>query len=160
MESKIVSVETSSSSASIERHLGYWLRRVSNQVSATFAKALQERGLSVAEWVVLSQVHDRPGVKPGEVADALGMTRGAISKVLDKLEEKGWVTRRTLPEDQRVQLLSLTRQGRRLLPQLVEIADRNDSHFFACLDDAERVRLWEVLRKLTEFHGMRATPIE
>lgn len=148
------------SSASLEKHLGYWLRRVSNQVSSAFARALQERGLSVAEWVVLCVVRDRPGVKPGELADDLGLTRGAISKVLDKLEGKSWVVRGSAADDQRVQLLSLTRQGRRLLPQLEEIADRNDEQFFACLDEAERKRLWQVLRKLTASHGMRDVAME
>jgi hypothetical protein len=41
--------------AKLENHLGYWLRLVSKQISAAFARALQERGLSVAEWVALLQ---------------------------------------------------------------------------------------------------------
>lgn len=160
MESIVVSIETSSAGVGLERHLGYWLRRVSNQVSGVFARALQGRGLSVAEWVVLSAVGDRPGVKPGELAEALGLTRGAISKVLDKLEGKGWVERGSAAEDQRVQLLSLTRPGRRLLPQLEAIADSNDGAFFACLSERERAGLWQVLRKLTAVHGMRGVPLE
>jgi len=35
--------------SALEVHFGYWLRRVSNHVSGTFAKALQERQVSVAE---------------------------------------------------------------------------------------------------------------
>lgn len=42
-------MERIAAGAGLERHLGYWLRRVSNQVSGAFARALQERGLSVAE---------------------------------------------------------------------------------------------------------------
>jgi len=160
MESNIVSMETSLPSVGLERHLGYWLRRVSNQVSGAFAKALQERGLSVAEWVVLCAVRERPGVKPGELADALGLTRGAISKVVDKVEGKGWVERGSVAADQRMQVLSLTRRGRRLLPQLEEIADSNDGEFFACLSERERAGLWQVLRKLTAAHGMRDVPME
>lgn len=153
----MVSMETS---LGLERHLGYWLRRVSNQVSGGFARALGERGMSVAEWVVLCTVRDRPGVKPGELAEALGLTRGAISKVLDKVEGKGLVARGGVAEDQRVQVLSLTRAGRRLLPQLEEIADRNDEQFFGCLEQAEREQLWQVLRKLTAAHGMRDVAME
>ena len=90
--------------------------------------------MSVAEWFVLSYIRERPETKPGEVASALGLTRGAVSKVLDKLEKKGWITRTVMAEDNRAQLLSLTPQGRRILPVLAKIADRNDEHFFGCLD--------------------------
>ena len=115
--------------SALEVHLGYWLRRVSNHVSGTFAKALQERQVSVAEWVVLSHVDEHPEIRPAELAETIGLTRGAISKVLDKLEDKKWLTRKTLEADNRGQLLYLTQQGRRILPELRKIADRNDRRF-------------------------------
>ena len=45
--------------AGLETHLGYWLRRVSNHVSGAFARALQQRNVSVAEWVVLVEIEQR-----------------------------------------------------------------------------------------------------
>lgn len=147
-------------SPGLEAHLGYWLRRVSNHISAAFARSLQEQHVSVAEWVVLSEVADRPEVRPAELADRLGLTRGAVSKVLDKLERKKWITRQTMADDNRVQLLSLTRQGQRVRPQLAEIADRNDERFFGCLDTKEQETLRRLLRKLIEVHHIRDVPVE
>lgn len=144
----------------LELHLGYWLRRVSNHVSGAFARALQTRHTSVAEWVMLRHLQERPGITSGDLAEALALTRGAVSKVIDKLEAKNWITRSAKPEDNRVQLLSLTRQGRRILPQLAEIADQNDQQFFDCLDDDERGALRRLLGKLAEFHQIRNVPIE
>ncbi len=108
MENIIVSMETTlrRRAPDLERHLGYWLRRVSNHVSGAFAKALQARHTSVAEWVVLCRVQERPGITPGELAEALALTRGAVSKIIDKLEAKNWIARSAKPEDSRVQLLS------------------------------------------------------
>ena len=146
--------------SALEVHLGYWLRRVSNQVSGTFAKALQERQVSVAEWVVLSQVEEHPEIRPAELAETIGLTRGAISKVLEKLENKKWLTRKTLEADNRGQLLYLTQQGRRILPELREIADRNDRRFFDCLNTKERAMLGQVLRKLTASNEIRDVPVE
>lgn len=144
----------------LELHLGYWLRRVSNHVSGAFARALQTRHTSVAEWVVLCHVQDRPGITPGALAEALDLTRGAVSKVIDKLEAKNWIARAAKPEDSRVLLLSLTRQGSRVLPQLAEIADRNDREFFDGLSAGERATLRRLLGKLAEFHQIRDVPIE
>ena len=144
----------------LELHLGYWLRRVSNQVSGEFARALQARHTSVAEWVVLCRVRERPGITPGELAEALALTRGAVSKVIDKLEAKNWITGSTKPEDNRVQLLFLTRQGSRVLPELAKIADRNDQTFFAVLEADERATLRRLLSKLADLHHIGAVPIE
>lgn len=144
----------------LEDHLGYWLRRVSNHVSAAFARALQHHRVSVAEWVVLGQIAARPEVRPAELADRLGLTRGAVSKVLDKLEDKKWIKRRSLPADHRVQLLLLTRPGQRVLPRLAAIAGRNDERFFDCLDAKEQRTLRRLLRKLTEVHHIQDVPVE
>ncbi len=163
MESIIVSMETiigRRKASDLELHLGYWLRRVSNHVSGAFARALQTRHASVAEWVVLCHVQERPGITPGALAEALDLTRGAVSKIIDKLAAKNWIARTAKPGDSRVQLLSLTRPGSRVLPQLAEIADRNDREFFAGLEAGERATLRRLLAKLAEFHQIRNVPIE
>jgi DNA-binding MarR family transcriptional regulator len=144
----------------LQAHLGYWLRRVSNHVSGAFAKSLKVRNVSVAEWVALNQIHDRPEIRPNEIAEATAMTRGAISKVLDKLEEKKWITLKTLEADNRGQSLSLTQKGRRALPELKAIADRNDRLFFDCLDSMEKAALESILRKLTAANDIRDVPVE
>jgi DNA-binding MarR family transcriptional regulator len=147
-------------SSALEAHLGYWLRRVSNHVSGAFAKGLQDRKVSVAEWVALSQIDERSEIRPFELADGTGMTRGAISKVLDKLEKKKWVTRKILAADSRGHAFCLTQQGRRALPELRGIADRNDRRFFDCLDTREKAVLGSLLRKLTSSNAIRDIPVE
>lgn len=144
----------------LETHLGYWLRRVSNHVSGAFARALQARHTSVAEWVVMCHVQARPGITSGEIAEKLRLTRGGVSKIIDKLEAKRWIVRSTNAKDGRVQLLSPTRQGSRILPQLAEIANQNDREFFEGLDAGERATLRRLLGKLVAFHQIREVPIE
>jgi len=163
MESTMVAMETITGqrrASDLELHLGYWLRRVSNHVSGAFARALQRRRTSVAEWVMLCHVQERPGITPGGLAEALDLTRGAVSKVIDKLEAKNWIARSTKPGDNRVQLLSLTRWGNRILPQLADIADQNDREFLDGLEADERANLRRLLGKLAEFHQIRDVPIE
>jgi DNA-binding MarR family transcriptional regulator len=143
----------------LEVHLGYWLRLVSNRVSGTFARLLQERQLSVAEWVALNQIERGTDVTPAQLADAMDVTRGAISKVLDKLEVKQWITRTASRQDNRVQLVSPTRAGRRVLPELAAIADDNDSRFFGALDADEQATLRKLLQKLADVHQINNLPV-
>ena len=144
----------------LEIHLGYWLRRVSNHVSGAFARALQTKHTSVAEWVMLCHFEERPGITPGELAEAINLTRGAVSKVIDKLEAKNWITRSINPNDSRIQLLRLTPAGSRNLPQLTKIADQNDKEFFAGLKTDERAILQRLLGKLVHCHQITSVPIE
>jgi DNA-binding MarR family transcriptional regulator len=160
----MVSMETDASKPQhipdLESHLGYWLRRVSNAVSGAFARALQEKQTSVAEWVLLRELHKRGKSAPGELADLLGLTRGAVSKIIDKLEAKDWVQTDAKVGDNRYRLLSMTRAGRRSLPVLAEIADQNDSAYFDCLSAREKVVLRELLIKLVEHNRIHDVPTE
>lgn len=159
METIMLSMENKSVS-SLELHLGYWLRQISNAVSGSFARSLQLRQTSVAEWVLLRFLYDRKQTTPSELAQSLTMTRGAVSKIVYKLETKGWITCRTSPEDHRVQLLAVTGAGRRTVPLLAEIADKNDEKFFSCLDSGERSELRYLLGKLAQYHQIRDVPTE
>jgi DNA-binding MarR family transcriptional regulator len=144
----------------LESHLGYWFRRVSNAISGAFARALQEKQTSVAEWVLLHELHERGKAAPGELADILGLTRGAVSKIIDKLEAKDWVQMDAKKGDKRYRLLSITRAGRRSLPVLAQIADQNDSAYFDCLSAKEKVILRELLIKLAEHNRIHDVPTE
>ena len=144
----------------LESHLGYWLRRVSNAISGSFARALQEKQTSVAEWVLLRELYERGQTSPGELADSLGLTRGAVSKIVDKLDAKGWIQTEAKEGDSRFRLVSLTRGGRRSLPVLAEIADQNDACYFDCLTAGEKNILRELLIKLAEHNQIHDVPTE
>jgi len=146
--------------AGLESHLGYWLRRVSNAVSGAFARALQEKQTSVGECVLLRELHERGKAAPGELADLLGLTRGAVSKIIDKLEAKDWIETDAKEGDSRYRLLSLSRAARRNLPILAQIADQNDSAYFDCLSTKEKFVLRDLLIKLAEHNHIHDVPTE
>lgn len=146
--------------SALEDHLGYWLRYVSNHVSGAFAQALQERQVSVAEWVALRHLYSRETITPGELAELIGMTRGAISKVLTKLESKEWIARASDQTDNRVQWITLTPAGQQILPQLAQLADHNDAYFFGALSPAEQATLRQLLEKLTQLHHWKSLPVD
>ncbi|MEQ1645292.1 MAG: MarR family transcriptional regulator [Pyrinomonadaceae bacterium] len=143
----------------LDAHLGYLLRRISNQVSGEFARSLKARSISVAEWVVLSRIAHELGITSSKLTDGLNLTRGAISKIVEKLESKGLVSRESIEGDARVKELYLTDKGTKLLPQLVKIADDNDRRFFEGLTDSEQQILRKVLHKLAAANEINEIPI-
>ena len=146
--------------SALEEHIGYWLRLVSGHVSVNFARALELQQVSIAEWVALNQLFHQREITSGELATFMGITPGAVSKVVDKLKDKGWVISQTKSADRRIQSLSLTPEGTQVVPKLSTIADKNDHFYFACLTAQERRQLTNVLRKLVHIHQWNDVPVE
>ncbi len=144
----------------LEAHLGYWLRTVSNAVSYSFAGKVGQAGVTVAEWVFLRVLYDTGRIAPSLLAERIGMTRGAISKLADRLIDKKLVQRRADPGDRRAHTLALTRSGRALVPKLAVLADRNDAAFFGVLTAGERDQLERLLRKIVSVHELRSMPTD
>ncbi len=144
----------------LESHLGYWMRYVSNHVSYAFGLKVELRGVTIAEWAVLREVFDAGPVNPSVVAEKLGMTRGAISKLVDRLCHKKLATRTHSKKDRRFQTIALTAAGRRLVPQLAELADENDRHYFGHLTGAQQTELAELLRAMVRRHGWKDVPLD
>jgi DNA-binding MarR family transcriptional regulator len=139
-------------------HLGYWLRLVSNHVSHGFARLIEAKGVTVAEWVVLRELHDVQSLAPSRLAERMGMTRGAISKLADRLIAKALVDRRDDPHDGRAHSLALTPAGRLLVPELARLADANDAACFESLSARERAAIEAALRKLVTARGLKTIP--
>lgn len=144
----------------LDAHAGYWLRFVSNHVSHAFGRKVAARGVTVAEWVVLRELFDMGGAAPSRLAERLGMTRGAITKLADRLIERAVVERRADPLDGRARILALTARGRALVPALAALADANDAEFFHSLTAQERRLLRRLLGRLVEQNKLTTVPIE
>jgi DNA-binding MarR family transcriptional regulator len=154
------SKKSAASVAELEAHLGFWLRFVSNHVSAQFQKLVEANGVSLSEWVALRQLYKSGEATAGELIDALGMTKGAISKLISRLQEKGLAARALVDGDGRAQQIVLTRAGRALVPRLAALADQNDELFFGHMDAAQRDALMSGMRDLVRFHGLKQVPVD
>ena len=145
----------------LKSHIGYWLRVVSNAVSHSFAKKLAASDVTVAEWVILREMYSGDETtSPSVVADITGLTRGAVSKLIERLLQKGLVTRAEAAGDRRYQEIKLTALAKKLVPKLASIADENDESFFSVLTPWERSTLLTILAKMAASHQLNRNPIE
>lgn len=146
--------------SSLDAHLGYWLRFVSNHVSHAFKVKVERHGVTVAEWVVLRALFDEDGIKPSELSEKIGLTRGAISKLLDRLATKGLVVVRADALDGRAQVVTLSASGRRLVPKLAALADENDAETFGHLSPEQREALLSTFKGIVARLGLGGAPVD
>lgn len=150
--------KTTSPPSPLEAHLGFWLRFVSNHVSSRFQLLLEAQGVTVTEWVALRTLWARSETSHAELIQALGMTKGAASKVVSRLEEKGLAQRQFADGNTRDQSLALTPSGKALVPLLAAMADANDEHFFGHLGAQERRSLMGAMQALVQHHQLKDIP--
>ena len=145
----------------LKSHIGYHLRIVSNAVSHSFARKLATTDVTVAEWVILREMFsNEEKTSPSFIAEITGLSRGAVSKLIDRLLHKDLVTRIESNGDRRYQDINLTPNARKLVPKLAKLADENDESYFSVLTEPERKNFMKLLIKLTEVHKLKTNPIE
>jgi MarR family transcriptional regulator, multiple antibiotic resistance protein MarR len=74
-------------------------------------------GIGAAQFEILRFLRDHPGSRVGDIAAPFAAGIGAISKGVDRLEARGWVTRLPNPADGRSSLISLTASGTALVAE-------------------------------------------
>lgn len=141
-------------------HMGYWLRMVSNAVSQDFARRLAAQDVTVSEWAALRMLYGCETMSPSLLAAKMGMTKGGISKLADRLLEKRLIERIDDCADRRAHHLSLTGAGREKVPILAALADSNDAEHFGALPPAEHAALRHILALLVERHGLSGIPLD
>jgi DNA-binding MarR family transcriptional regulator len=132
----------------------------SNAVSQGFARKMAAEGVTVAEWVMLRSLYGSKAIAPSDLARQMGMTKGAISKLADRLLGKGLVERTGNPHDKRGHSLSLSAAGTQKVPILASLADDNDRTFFAVMGSEKHAQLRALLQVLIDEHGLSAVPVD
>ena len=104
-----------------------------------------EYGLKPPQFFAL-QALDEP-VPMSSVANILRCDRSAVTWITDRLEERGYVERRSDPNDRRVKLLALTREGVRVRDQIRQRLAVPPEALATGLSRAEQRELRDLLRK-------------
>lgn len=123
-----------------------WLRlmRVYQKIDRASAEHLREWGFSVAQFDVLAHVGASEGLTQQELADSLLVSKGNVCQLLDKLEDRGLISRR---QEGRANHLFLTDEGRRLFEEVVPAQEAMIADRFFVLSEKEQAQLYELLRK-------------
>ncbi len=113
-------------------------------------KAIEENDLTVSQVraLVMLACDDPEPIAGGQIADRIGASPAAVSRALDGLVQKGFVTRRESTTDRRVRLFATTAPGRELADDLVALRRAQIDRFLNTLDLAERERVHDALEPL------------
>lgn len=111
-----------------------------------FFKAVGELDLSFSQVRILSLLaRELPQASVKDLADRLGLSLPAVSRAVEGLVQRGYVTRAEDTEDRRVKNVAATGDGRALFAKLVELRVAGVADFVETLTARERTRLASAL---------------
>jgi DNA-binding MarR family transcriptional regulator len=93
-------------------------------------------------------VVESPGIKQIDVARLLGIKRSGLVAIVDGLEARGLVGRRSHPTDRRIQELQPTEKGEAVYRRALEAVAAHEARFLTMLSPREQDTLLQLLRKI------------
>jgi len=110
-------------SISEERYMGFLISDAARLQRTLFSRRVCDLGFTRMQWLVLRRLGERPGASQSELAKMLEVEKAGAGRLIDKLEEKGWLERRLHASDRRINRIYLTNLGRKNLDRIGPIAE-------------------------------------
>lgn len=128
--------------------LGYLLYRVISVLRPQASGALGPLGLTIPEFVCMNLLAQQPGRSSADLARNTNVTPQAMNTVLQRLQNRGAVSRPDSAPSGRALPATLTDAGAELLRQAQEAVNESDSRVLAALSPAEQRQFRQMLERI------------
>ena len=98
----------------LSNQLCFPLYAAARNVTGLYTPYLKELGLTYTQYIVFLVLWEKDGITVGEICEKLMLDNETVSPLLKKMEQAGYITRTRSSEDDRVVLISLTKEGKDL----------------------------------------------
>jgi DNA-binding MarR family transcriptional regulator len=129
--------------------LGRLLEFATHACSALCEKRLRRHGLTLPHWVILTALWRQDGMKITEISAYYTANLAALSKTLDRMEDKGLVRRRPDKSDRRAVRIFLTTKSKKLSHLLDFYKEINDA-LLRGFTKSEKAALFDMLERIAE----------
>lgn len=129
-------------SLALEGFLPYRMARAAEVVSRQFAALYRERhGMTRPEWRTLATIGQFGQATATEIGAHSSMHKTKVSRAIQALEQRNWISRKTDEHDRRIEHIYLTREGRRHYRDLVRLARDYEARLLSSLGQSGASKL-------------------
>ena len=129
-------------------HIWLVMMKAFHAVHAYAARSFQTHGLGDSDFRVLEALLHKGPLPVNTIGPKVFLTPGSISIAVDRLYEKGLVTRMESGTDRRVRVVDLTPEGRDLIATIFSVHAEDMEKLAEVLKPTERVQLVKALKSL------------
>jgi len=128
-----------------ERSFGYVLLETARLMSKRFDQRARTMGLTRAQCQLLARLAQHEGINQAGLADLLELEPISLARLIDRMEQSGWIERRADPADRRARLLYMTDKARPLFDQVMDVAYAVRAEALEGLESSDRDQLVDLL---------------
>lgn len=128
------------------------LRAATAHMERSMARALGPFGITAAQYEILQviQLRNGRGGRCGELGQHVAAPGPDITRMLDRLDNVGLVSRYRDDNDRRIVHVTLTEKAHELLNTVAPAAQQAEAAIFAGLEASERITLTTLLRRIRQ----------
>ncbi|MBV7396765.1 MarR family transcriptional regulator [Mameliella sp. DP3N28-2] len=133
----------------LENLAGHLIRRLHQSATSVFHTRIRETGLDLTpvQFAAMRELRAAPGQDQAGIAARIAYDRATIGGVIERLEQKGWVTRSVSPRDRRARVVALTRQGQQVLDRAMPVIRALQAEILPGLSAEETALFLHLARK-------------
>lgn len=129
----------------IDLQPGHAIRRLHQISVGLFMQEAGDLGVTPVQYAALQILANQPGIDQRTLARNIALDASTTGGVVDRLETRGWLERRTSPDDRRARQLLLTLAGQQALAEAVPVMLRAQQQILAPLSETERAEFMRML---------------
>ena len=133
----------------MESSFHYLLLANQSMMHKQLLSQLRDTGLTLGQPKVLEYLHAHDGAHQAEIARACHVEAATLTSLLNRMEERGLLERRTRPGDRRSYFIFLTPAGGALARRVEEAFRELEETAFRGVEEADRQRFLEMFRRIS-----------
>src|ERR1700733_11813087 len=132
---------------------GYLFRRMQQIAVAIFIEECKAFDLTPVQYAALIAIRTHPGIDATRLSAVIAFDRSTLGSVIERLEAKSYVERKSAPEDKRIKLLYLTNAGAAVLHDMMPSVDRAQERMLQPLKETDRQTLLALMIQLVDLNN-------
>lgn len=104
-----------------EESIGRWISLLNRYSNVYMGEQLKEYNIGAGQYQFLNVLYDNEGVSQDDLACLLKMDKGTTARAISKLEENGYIERKTFSVNKRIKKIYLTEKAHCFQPKLKSI---------------------------------------
>ena len=133
-----------------EENIGLLIHDVARLLRVLYDRQMASIGLTRSQWWLLTYLFFKDGINQSELGILMDMEKAPLSRLLDRMEKKGWVIRKNESKDRRTKNIYLSESIKPLISSMRDKAAEYRSESLSILTDKERNKLKAILQILKQ----------
>jgi DNA-binding MarR family transcriptional regulator len=141
----------------LDASFGFLLHDIARLMRKRFDQRARTLGLTRSQWQLLAHLARHEGINQAGLAEILEIEPITVGRLIDRMEEAGWVERRPHPNDRRARLLYMTDKARPVFDRMRALGEGVREEALSGLSEAKREHLMNTLMAIRSNLSDRGT---